>query len=123
MIINKKLELTYNLSFGVMSKWLTELTKGQALALKCSNCSNVSFPPQKVCSCGSNRSSWIKLSGVAKILSKTSGQDGSYAIAKFEGCSSSSVVRLKNFKGIETVGKLVPSCMSSPSIILIPIGR
>ena len=36
MIINKKLELSYNLSFGVMSKWLSELTKGKAIALKCS---------------------------------------------------------------------------------------
>ena len=123
MIINKKLELTYNLSFGVMSKWLTELTKGQALALKCLNCNNVSFPPQKVCGCGSKISCWIKLSGVAKILSKTSGQDGSYAIAKFEGCSSSSVVRLKNFKEYETKGKLTPSSMSNPSIILTPIVR
>jgi len=123
MIINKKLELSYNLSFGVMSKWLTELTKGQALALKCSNCNNVSFPPQKVCSCGSNRSSWIKLSGVAKILSKTLGQDGSYAIAKFEGCSSSSIVKLKNFKGFESVGKLAPSSVSNPSIILTPTDR
>ena len=121
MIINKKLELSYNLSFGVMSKWLSELTKGQAIALKCSKCSNVSFPPQKVCTCGSNRSSWIKLSGIAKILSKTSGQDGNYAIAKFEGCSSSSVVKLKNFKGFETSGRLVPSSMSNPSIILAPI--
>ena len=45
MKISKKIELNYNISFGKMSKWLTGLTEGFALALKCSLCEKVSFPP------------------------------------------------------------------------------
>ena len=40
MIISKKLDLCYRLSFGKMTKWLEGLTKGQAFALKCQNCKN-----------------------------------------------------------------------------------
>ena len=53
MKISKKIELNYNISLGKMSKWLTGLTEGFALALKCSLCEKVSFPPQKICTCGS----------------------------------------------------------------------
>ena len=76
MKISKKIELNYNISFGKMSKWLTGLTEGFALALKCSLCEKVSFPPQKICTCGSYKNSWIKLSGVAEIITITSGLDG-----------------------------------------------
>ena len=54
MKISKKIELNYNISFGKMSKWLTGLTEGFALALKCSLCEKVSFPPQKICTCNGN---------------------------------------------------------------------
>ena len=57
-----------------MSKWLTGLTEGFALALKCSLCEKVSFPPQKICTCGSYKNSWIKLSGVAEIVTMLYGK-------------------------------------------------
>ena len=120
MKISKKIELNYNISFGKMSKWLTGLTEGFALALKCSLCEKVSFPPQKICTCGAYKNSWIKLSGVAEIVTITSGLDGNYGLVKFEGASTLTVVKLNNFKGTETFGKILKSSSQNPSIIITP---
>ena len=123
MIISKKLDLCYRLSFGEMTKWLEGLTKGKAFALKCENCKKVSFPPQKICLCGSKKNNWLKLSGIADIKYKTKGIDGNFAIAKFRGASTSSIVKLQNFNDQETVGEIISSKKSSPSMILKPKGK
>ena len=88
--------------------------------MKCSLCEKVSFPPQKICTCGSYKNSWIKLSGVAEIVAITSGLDGNYGLVKFEGASTLTVVKLNNFKGTEAFGKIYKSSSQNPSIIITP---
>ena len=68
-----------------------------------------------------NGNEWIELSGKANILVKTSGVDGDFAIAKFEGSDNSAVVRLKGFKIDEMNGKISSCDPSQPSLNLIPI--
>ena len=67
------------------------------------------------------KNSWIKLSGVAEIVTITSGLDGNYGLVKFEGASTLTVVKLNNFKGTETFGKIFKSSSQNPSIIITPI--
>ena len=121
MIIKQKLDLNYTLSFGKMTRWVIGLSEGKAIALKCSQCEKSSFPPQRICDCRSSKNEWIELNGKANILVKTSGVDGDFAIAKFEGSDNSAVVRLKGFKINEINGKISSCNLSQPSLNLMPI--
>ena len=104
-----------------MTRWVIGLSEGKAIALKCIQCEKSSFPPQRICECSSSKNEWIELSGKANILVKTSGVDGDFAIAKFEGSDSSAVVSLKGFKKDEMNGKISSFDPSQPSLNLIPI--
>ena len=104
-----------------MTRWVSGLSEGKAIALKCSQCEKSSFPPQRICDCSSSKNEWIELSGNANILVKTSGVDGDFAIAKFEGSHTSAVVRLKGFNKDEMNGKISSCDPSQPSLNLIPI--
>ena len=104
-----------------MTQWISALSEGKAIALKCSQCEKSSFPPQRICDCSSSKNEWIELSGKANILVKTFGVDGDFAIAKFEGSDNSAVVRLKDFKNDEMNGKISSCDPSQPSLNLIPI--
>ena len=121
MIIKQKLDLNYTLSFGKMTRWVIGLSEGKAIALKCSQCEKSSFPPQRICDCRSSKNEWIELSGKANILVKTSGVDGDFAIAQFEGSDNSAVVSLKGFKKDEMNGQISSCDPSQPSLNLIPI--
>ena len=104
-----------------MTRWVIGLSEGKAIALKCSQCEKSSFPQQRICDCRSSKNEWIELSGKANILVKTSGVDGDFAIAKFEGSDNSAVVRLKGFKKDEMNGNISSSHPSQPIHNLIQI--
>ena len=61
MIISKKLDLCYRLSFGKMTKWLEGLTKGQAFALKCENCKKVSKSWNSFIESPDQKFKWIRI--------------------------------------------------------------
>ncbi len=119
-MIRHDLTLAYELPPGWLSPWIDGLTKGKAVARKCAACGRVSFVPQRVCDCGSDKGTWVELSGRVKILRRTSGTEGEHCLAQFEGADIACVARLRNFAPGITHGHLVPSAKDVPMLILEP---
>jgi hypothetical protein len=93
------LNLDYPMAAGWLADFVTGLAKGRAIARQCSACSKTSFPPERVCSCGSDAGSWQQLDGRAQIEWRTSGSDGSFALVQFVGADTRTLVALDNVPG------------------------
>lgn len=89
------LSLQYQLAPGWLKPFTSGLTAGKAMAWMCTACKHTSFPPVRTCTCGLATGEWIELSGSASIVYHTHGLDGHFALAQFEGSSTSTVVKLQ----------------------------
>lgn len=116
-MISHQLSLDYTLAPGWMSPFIDGLLDGRAVASKCSACARVSFPPQRTCVCGARESVWIKLSGKAEIVFRTTGADGDFALVQFEGADTKTVARLDGF-GAARSGQIAAPEGDLPQIIL-----
>lgn len=115
------LSLEYTLHSGWMAPFVEGLQAGKAVARACSECAHVSFPPLKTCACGSTRAAWQTLSGRADITARTTGADGDFALARFEGASGLATVRLADMPPDATRGTLTPATGALPQLILSPV--
>lgn len=99
--MNQKLVLNYTLGRGALAPYLDALVEGVALAGHCAQCGRTSFPPERLCRCArrGERDGALhqqELSGQARILYRTDGPAGSFALAQFEGADNQTVCGIAN---------------------------
>ena len=117
-MISHHLALEYNLASGWMTPFVEGLRTGVATGRHCSDCAKVSFPPVRICPCGSTNGTWVALSGQAEIIWRTDGSDGSFALARFEGANTLSSVKLIDVDDDTTDGQLIASEGDLPMLLL-----
>lgn len=127
-MIRKKLTLDYQLNTGWLQPYVEGLINGQAVAWCCASCQYTSFPPVRTCKCGRTDGEFKVLNGEASTVYRTYGQDGNFALAKFEGADTASVVKLalpdevqdwSLFESNELLsGCLKPLQKTSPELVL-----
>lgn len=106
---------------GWLAPHVEAIMSGQALGRRCAACARVSFPPLRVCPCGSAEGAWQPLSGAARIVWRTTGADGDFALASFEGAAALATVRLVRMPEGATRGRIEAPPGSLPQICLAPL--
>lgn len=104
-----------------MKPFVDGLIDGKAVATKCTSCAHISYPPQRTCTCGEKQSDWIRLSGTAEIVFRTTGSDGDFGLVQFDGADTQTVVRLEAFSTHVQRGRIAKAVDSLPKMILVPI--
>lgn len=120
-MIKHQIILDYALAAGWMKPFVDGLIAGRAVALKCTSCTHVSYPPQRTCTCGEASSDWVTLSGDADIIFRTTGSDGDFGLVQFDGADTQAVVRLEMFSAVSQRGQIAKSEGSLQKMILEPI--
>ncbi len=113
-----RLTLDYPLAAGWQRPWIDALADGQVLARRCSSCQRTSFVPLRVCDCGGSTADWVKLSGNATITQRSTGQDGDFALVRFEGADTLTTVRLIAMPTNAVSGKLLKPNEQRPVLLL-----
>ena len=93
-MIDHQLILDYQLNAGWLAPYVDGLKDGKVIARECVSCSRISFPPVRSCICGNTDGRWKQIEGTAKILQRTTGIDGDFALVRFDGVDTASVVAL-----------------------------
>lgn len=119
-MINHTLSLDYQLTPGWMLPYIQGLFDGHAIARQCVSCMQTSFPPVRVCRCGQSQAKWVQLSGQAKLVHRSQGSDGDFALVHFNGADTQAVVRLTGFNEDQFTGKLHASTEPLPALVLHP---
>ena len=119
MIVYQQI-LNYSLNSGWLTPFVTGLKAGKAKARKCNCCSKVSFPPLRVCLCGSAEGAWQDLSGTGTIIWRTTGPDGDFALVQCDGADTQTIMRLIEFGANVTHGKIIASDTKKPALCLTP---
>lgn len=123
-MIDHELTLHYRLAPGWLSPWVTALAEGRALAAVCDGCGRVSFPPLRRCRCGRGTWDWRELAGTARILRRSTGADGDFALAAFDGADTRTTVRLLDLGPGAIAGKLrIPPTDAAAAMILGPLDQ
>ncbi len=112
------LTLNYTLQPGWLGPFVDALQQGRALAHECLGCGSVSFPPLKVCDCGSDRQRWTELSGRATVRFFSDGTDGRFGLVRFDGAATDTVARLDGISAAGRRGALVAAGANYPAIVL-----
>ena len=116
------LRLDYVLGEGWLAPYIAGLRDGCAIAARCTACDAVSFPPVRVCACGGRQSAWVTLDGTAKVIFRSTGMDGDFALVQFAGASTGSVARLQGMAAHETMGRIAPALTTRPGLVVIREG-
>jgi uncharacterized protein len=116
------LSLDYALAEGWLAPFVAGLRDGRAVAARCTACDAVSFPPARVCACGSRQSVWVTLDGTARVIWRTAGLDGDFALVQFAGASSSSIARLQGMPESKTNGQIAPARPERPAVVVTSDG-
>jgi len=111
------LPLEYDLKAGWLSPFVEGLTQGRAVARVCAACGRVSFPPLRTCTCGSAEGEWVILSGRATVITRTSGTDGDFALARFDGADGLTTVALQSTATVAQ-SPLVLQASDPPRLVL-----
>lgn len=112
------LTLRYALQPGWLGPFVEGLRQGRALAHECLGCGSVSFPPLRVCACGSDRQRWAELSGRATVRFVSDGADGSFGLVHFDGASTDTVARLDGVSDAGCRAALVAVAANRPAIVV-----
>ncbi|MEX0345549.1 MAG: zinc ribbon domain-containing protein [Rhizobiaceae bacterium] len=113
--------LDYTLGEGWMLPWVEGMRHGKAVASACSQCNKAQFPPTRLCpNCRIPSDGWTELSGGAAILFRTTGSDGDFALARFDGSEGAVVVRAERLSDTATRGHLNAIAEGPPSLCLRP---
>ena len=124
-MINHSMTLDYSLAPGWMAPFIEGLKGGQARAKQCAHCHRVSFPPVRTCSCGGLEQDWIELTGTAQLIYQCVGLDGHFAMVRFTGADTLSVVKLKGFEhlapGNNNQGVLLAARAEMPAMVVGPL--
>ena len=116
-----RLALDYSLPAGWLAPYLDGLREGRAMGWACASGGTVSFPPLRAGSGGPADGAWVRLSGRATILARTSGSDGDFALAAFEGAKGAATVRLVDLPEAASEGTLLPGTGPMPQLCLGPL--
>ena len=101
------LSLDYSLAEGWLRPWVDGLHEGRAVASVCNTCDCAHFPPLRICpDCKAPSENWRELSGGAKLQYRTSGSDGDFALAQFDGAEGLAVVRTERLPKDARRGRL-----------------
>lgn len=118
-----RLTLDYALGRGALAPYLDALADGVALAGHCPHCDRTHFPPERRCQCAQGGSKGatpdpIRLTGQARIIFRTDGPAGSFALAQFQGADNQTVCRIANPQGSCGEARLVASDDGKPGIVV-----
>ncbi|WP_171128495.1 MULTISPECIES: Zn-ribbon domain-containing OB-fold protein [unclassified Ruegeria] len=112
-----QVSLDYSLAEGWLAPWIEGLRQGKAIASHCKTCGGAQFPPLRVCpDCRTPSDGWVTLSGRAAIQWRTTGADGDFAVAKFEGAHGATVLRSAHLPPHAAHGRL-RACAEGPPIL------
>lgn len=125
MMIEFTLTLNYQLNAGWLSPFIEGLRNGKLMARQCTACSRTSLPPTRSCTCGSHDGNWVVLNGTASILKRTTGSDGDFALVRFDGADTMSVVAMDSLpsNAKSAVVKLADSKLPSLTLTTAPALR
>ena len=123
MTIEHNLTLEYQLHTGWLEPFVRGLQQGVAMGRACGACKKTSFPPIRTCECGQSNGQWVALSGVARIVHRCIGAEGSFALAQFEGADTESVVCLDNMDASVSIGCLQASGTDKPAMVIAPMEK
>ncbi len=116
-----QVSLEYTLAEGWLAPWIEGLRAGQAVASYCDVCATAQFPPMRVCpDCRASSGGWVTLSGRAEVQWRTSGTDGDFAIAKFEGAQQAALLQCKHLPAGATHARL-RACPEGPPILQLEL--
>lgn len=123
-----QLVLNYTLGSGALAPYLDGLAKGIAMGAQCAQCDRTTFPPERLCPCeairnGSLNHSWLTLSGHARIIYRTDGTGGSFALAQFDGADNQTVCRIANPQRDGTWAKIKSTGDDKPGVVIEIIGE
>lgn len=122
-MISHTLTLDYTLAPGWLAPFIDGLEHGVAVGRKCNDCAAVSFPPLRICTCGSDTGTWLTLSGKAEIGLHTSGTDGSFGMVRFEGADTHATVALIDIKSDDCTGWIMASDGNLPMMRITRISN
>ncbi|WP_171102391.1 Zn-ribbon domain-containing OB-fold protein [Ruegeria sp. HKCCD7255] len=112
-----QVSLEYSLAKGWLAPWIEGLRQGKAIASHCKTCGGAQFPPLRLCpDCRTPSDGWVTLSGRAAIQWRTTGADGDFAVAKFEGAHGATVLRSAHLPPDAAHGRL-RACPEGPPIL------
>lgn len=115
------LTLDYTIGEGWLQPWVDGIRQGLAMASRCSTCGQAQFPPLRICpTCRVATDGWQRLDGGAVVLFRTTGSDGDFALAAFDGAEGAAVVRVGALPAAATRGCLLPAGDGPPVMCLGP---
>lgn len=118
MKIDHTLTLEYQLNAGWLTPYVDGLKDGKIIARQCMACFRISLPPVRSCLCGSSEGQWLRLNGTARIVKRTTGSDGDFAMVRFDGADTLSVVSLDTVPTSATTATIKPLAGKLPQLIL-----
>ncbi len=117
-MIDHTLRLDYKLNAGWLAPYIDGLKNGKLVARQCATCSRTSLPPVRSCTCGHSDGLWKTLDGTARILHRTTGTDGDFAMVRFNGADTLTVVALDSVSASATTAVIKPASGNLPQLIL-----
>lgn len=118
--MKRTVALEYTLGEGWLMPWLDGLRHGKAVASTCAACGEAQFPPLRACpSCHERSDGWRTLSGVGKILHRTTGADGDFAMIRFDGANGAAIARADALPPDATRASLAACSNDPPTLVLI----
>lgn len=117
------LQLDHTLHAGWMAPYVEGIMLGKAVARCCDDCGAVSFPPLRVCRCGSDRGHWHTLTGQGRIDLRTTGQDGDFGLVTCAGADTATVMRLIDMPTGAREGRLIRPQDGLPALCLGPLEK
>lgn len=93
--MNFQITLDYTIPCGDLTPYFDALSDARALATTCIACGHVAFPARTSClRCAGQQINWTELPGTARVLYRTVGPTGSFALVRFDGADTNSTVAL-----------------------------
>ncbi|MVS98905.1 zinc ribbon domain-containing protein [Devosia marina] len=93
--MKRQLTLEYAFEFGALEPYYSAVARGVALASVCEQCGYAAFPARILCpKCASSYVKWKPLLGRAQIVHRTTGAKHEFALVRFDGADTQTVVRL-----------------------------
>lgn len=124
--MKRTVALEYSLAEGWLSPWLDGLRTGKAVASTCAACGDAQFPPLRCCpNCGAPCDGWKTLEGGATVMFRTTGTDGDFALARFDGAGGGAIARCDALPPGALRAELAPASGADepPVLSLVPEAR
>lgn len=114
-----RLTLDYTIPTGDLAPYFEALQLGKALASHCRTCGGVAFPARTHCAhCGAGGMRWQPLTGLARVVLRSEGPSGCFALVQFDGASTCSTVAILNPEQETLFGYLTAPIGDAPGLWL-----